>query len=246
MGPGLDVEVARAAFDGWVASYGVTSPAALRLAAQGAAATLRLDQLDRIQERVAAEVLEGAAGESAPAVALALAREVRATVAGLASLAGDIHGPVDRSHAAKLLPALRVVLQGVLGLDGAGGGSAALSVSIGLIENDEIYEIPAEVFATIATSCGEIVAAIDAAIPGMETKVEAERARQEDLLVLANDKRLREVDRVRGRLIKEIEALARALAAVRDLEHCPGGESRAVPTDLPPVEFRVVSSPRRL
>jgi hypothetical protein len=240
LGPGGNVDAIRAEFNAWIDGYGVRSSAAHQLAARGAYTTVQLDRVEAIRERALGEVLAQCIAESEPAKALERARKVRTEVAGLASLTGEIQAPVPRGHAAKLLPPLRVLALDVLNVPAALAASYAIGATINIIEVDTIDDVPAEVFGALAASCGEILAAIDGAIPEMETKVEAERAHQEEYLIFATDRRLKEVDRVRIKLIKEIEALARALAAVRDLEHCPSGESRAGPTDLPPFEFKVV------
>lgn len=240
LGPGLDVETVRSEFDAWVGAYGVTSPAAYRLAARGAAAILRLDQVDSIRDKILAAVLDKKVAESEPAKSLERTREAREAVAGLGALAADIREPVPRSDAMKLIPALRAVVQGVLELPVAPGAGLPLAASVGLIEDEGIDDVELEVFEAIAANCRELLNAIDGAIPELVTKVEAERARQEELLLMADDKRLRDADRVRNRLIKEIETVARALAAIRDLEHCPGRDSRAGSTDLPPIEFKIV------
>lgn len=240
---GEDLEAIKTTAQAWTTSFGSTSPAAAQLARRAAEAAVRLERADRIRDRILLEALEDRVADSEPARVLRKADHARELVAALAALAADIQGPIRRDHAAQLAaPAQDVVLE-VVGLRLAPELTFPLSGLAGaLADPDALDDVPRKIFEAIAETCAGILEAIDARRPDLVRAVDAERERQREQLVVLDTQQLRAVDKVRGRLLRELEAVLRAAKALKELEAV--NASAVAPAPPVPVVFRVMGRPR--
>jgi hypothetical protein len=200
---------------------------------------VRLDRIERLREKLLAEILERRVGESEAANAHTEATRVRCELSALAVLAEDIRVPVPRPAAAKLVAPIRNVVMGVMALDLPVIASYPLSLIAGALEGDDIIDVPLEFFAELARVAKDLVATIDKRVPDLVRGVEAERERQLELLVIADDPQLRQLDKVKARLLKEVDVIVRTLTSLRGLQTLDRPDESPIPTVI---EFKVLGA----
>lgn len=241
--PWEDPERIREIVAGWMGSFAVSSFAATELARRAAHLAVSVERAEHLRDKILAEVLEQAVAESEANRSLTKARETREAVAGLAALAGDVHAPVLRERAQKLVAPIQMVVQAVLELDLPAGVAYQIAIAAGALGSDEVRDVPAEIFAALASGSRAVLAAIDEAIPALVLGVENERKRQTEMLVVVDDARLRQIDRARARLLREIDGILRAMRSLKELDSCaPSPGTPQVPVV---VEFKALGGTPR-
>lgn len=204
---------------GWVASAGPRSFAGVHLAGHAANIAVRLDRADRVRQRILEELLVENASDSPVSKALSFASDTKASLEHLGALAADVHTTVPHGHAMQLFEPLRRVAEAVVMLNLPPDVGLPFALAVGAVDDENsVDDVPPDRFAALASAAAGVVIAIDDRLPDLERKLEEERRREAEDLELGDHPRLRQVDRVRRSLLKELEATLRSMSALRELE----------------------------
>jgi hypothetical protein len=223
--PGEDIEQYRANLSAWNFTLGARTPGEAQVVGRVADVTFRQDRLARLEEKLTVANVEKALAASAPATALAHAKEALQGVEGLLALAESVSCAVDADHVARLVPAMRVISSLVDEADVPVGPAAKLDSAIDRLVTETAATVEPAAFSTLATAVREVLDVLQAMVAGGQRALEAERERLAETVALAANADLVVLERHRARLARALEAELRALKLLREL-------ARPEPQDL--------------
>jgi hypothetical protein len=215
--PGEDIEQYRGNLSAWNVTLGARTPGEAQVVGRVADITFRQDRLARLEERLTVATVEKALAASAPATALAKAREALQGVEGLLALAEGVSCSVDADQVAKLVPAMRVISSLVVEADVPVGPASKLDSDIDRLVTETAVTVEATAFSNLAAAVREVQDVLQAMVASGQKALEAERERLAENAALVGDAELVVLDRHRSRLARALEAELRALKLLREL-----------------------------
>lgn len=223
--PGEDIEQYRANLSAWSVTLCARTPGEAQVVGRVADITFRQDRLARLEEKLTVVTVERALAASAPATALAKAKEALQGVQGLLALAEGVSRSVDADQVARLVPAMRVISNLVDDADVPVGPTAKLDSAIDRLVTETAATVEPAAFSTLAAAVREVLDVLQTMVASGQQALEAERERLAETVSLASDADLVVLERHRARLARALEAELRALKLLREL-------ARPEPQDL--------------
>jgi hypothetical protein len=215
--PDEDVEKCRQYIRSMLATAGAQSFVEGQLAAHAGECLHRLERVGRVRERVLAQALDQLVAESGPGRALQRARDAREALRVLGALADDVIAPVQRANVAGVLPAMRSVANMVAKVELGVAVTDQFTAAVERVAAEEGTDIPVQAFVELATAARHALGAVESALPVLERGIEKERERLVELTALGDDKESRRLDRLRGRVVRELNGYLKALRDIQEL-----------------------------